>query len=61
MSEGITKLTSGLWKLLAGKKYPLPFQRDILILEIHIAGTSYRENFTDRTIVGNWPDVSYGQ
>ena len=45
MSEGLTKLTPGLLKLMAGKNnIPLPFQRDILVLEIHIAGTSYREN-----------------
>ena len=45
MSEGLTKLTPGLLKLVAGKNnIPIPFQRDILVLEIHIAGTSYREN-----------------
>ncbi len=45
MSEGLTKLTPGLLKFVAKKNnIPLPFQRDILILEIHIAGTSYREN-----------------
>ncbi|MEI7663664.1 MAG: HIRAN domain-containing protein [Bacteroidota bacterium] len=45
MSEGLTKLTPGLLKFVAGKNnIPLPFLRDILILEIHIAGTSYREN-----------------
>lgn len=45
MSEGLVKLTPGLLKLFAGEnKIPLPFQRDILVLEIHIAGTSYREN-----------------
>jgi hypothetical protein len=45
MSEGLTKLTPGLLKLVAGNNnIPIPFQRDILVLEIHIAGTSYREN-----------------
>jgi hypothetical protein len=45
MTEGLTKLSPGLLKLVAEKNnIPLPFQRDILILEIHIAGTSYREN-----------------
>ena len=45
MTEGLTKLTPGLLKLVAGQNnIPLPFQRDILVLEIHIAGTSYREN-----------------
>ena len=45
MSEGLTKLTPGLLKFVAGKiNITLPFQRDILVLEIHIAGTSYREN-----------------
>ncbi len=45
MGEGLTKLTPGLLKLVAGKNnIPIPFHRDILVLEIHIAGTSYREN-----------------
>ena len=45
MNEGLTKLTPGLLKLVAGKNnIPIPFQRDILVLEINIAGTSYREN-----------------
>ena len=47
MNEGLTKVTPGLLKLVAEKNnIPFPFQRDILILEIHIAGTSYRENIT---------------
>lgn len=45
MSEGLIKLTPGLLTLIAKKSnVPLPFRRDILILEIHVAGTSYREN-----------------
>ena len=48
MSEGLTKLTPGLLKFVAGKNnIPLPFLRGILILEIHIAGTSYRENIAE--------------
>ena len=45
MSSDLIKVTPGLLSLLAGKNnITLPFQRDILILEIQIAGTSYREN-----------------
>ncbi|MHC1705922.1 MAG: HIRAN domain-containing protein [Bacteroidales bacterium] len=57
MSEGLIKVTPGLLSLIAGKhNIPMPFQRDILVLEIHIAGTSYRENIDEVE-----PSINAGQ
>ena len=44
-APNLVKFTPSMLNVLAGQhNIPLPFDRDILIIEIHIAGTSYRKN-----------------
>ncbi len=48
MSDSIVKFTPEMLSVIAGKNnIPLPFQKDIFLIEIQVAGTSFRRNIKE--------------
>lgn len=48
MSEELVKFTPEMLSVLAGKHHiVLPFQKDIFLIEIQVAGTTYRKNIKE--------------
>lgn len=48
MSDNLVKFTPAMLSVLAGEnKIALPFQKDIFLIEIQVAGTSFRKNIKE--------------
>ncbi|MDP4269225.1 MAG: HIRAN domain-containing protein [Bacteroidota bacterium] len=48
MSDNLVKFTPAMLSVLAGEnKITLPFQKDIFLIEIQVAGTSFRKNIKE--------------